>query len=198
MTRTRTWMALLLLIGVAGVASAHQGGTGGGAHQDGMTMGGGMMGMMHGGMGRHHGMMGHHGLGERPLISLTLRHKEELKLTPEQVRHLETLRRDFRKAAIRRGAELKVAEVELEELRRQESVDLAKVEAQLRRIEALRVEQRLHRIKTIEAGKAVLTSEQRKQLDALGARPKGGHAAGMMGCPMMGGMMGPSGGGATK
>ena len=196
------WVALLLLIGSGSSALAHQEGTGEG--QQGMMMGGGMMEMIHGGMGRggHHGIMGHGDAAERPLISLMLQNKEELKLTPEQVQKLETVRLAFRKGAIKRSADLQVAELELGELRKREPVDLAKVEAQVKRIETLRGDQRLSRIKAIEEGKVLLTPEQRKKLDALGQRGGPDHATGMMGCPMMmggmGGMMGPSGAGESN
>jgi len=198
MKRTGIWLILLLLIGVAGFAFAHQEGTVSDGQQDGMMMGGGMMEMMHGGMGRggHHGMMEHGGLAEQPLISLMLQNKGELQLTSEQVQKLEALRVSFQKGAIRRSADLQVAELELEELRKREPVDLAKVEAQVKRIETLRAEQRLNRIKVIEEGKALLTPEQRQKLEPLGQGAGGGHSTGMTGCPMMTGgvgrMMGPS------
>lgn len=200
MRRTTIWFALLFLIVPGSPAFAHQeGGTAGGGRHDGLMMGGGMMGMMHQGMGRggHHGMMGHADATERPLISLMLQNREELGLTPEQIQKLETLRLDFRRAAIKQSADLQVAELELAELRKKQPVDLAKVEAQVKRIETVRTQQRLSRIKVIEEGKVLLTPEQREKLDTLGPRAGGGHATGMTGCPMMmggmGGTMGPSG-----
>jgi Spy/CpxP family protein refolding chaperone len=143
--------------------------------------------MDHGG---RHGMMGHGDVAERAPISFMLQNREALNLTAEQVQKLEAIRSDFRKAAIKRSGDL-----ELEELRKKESVDLAKVEVQVKRIETLRAEQRLARIKAIEEGKALLTPEQRQKLDTLG-QTAGGHSTGMTGCPMMmggmGRMMGPS------
>jgi Spy/CpxP family protein refolding chaperone len=191
MKRTVIWLVLLLLTGVGGFAFAHQEGTVSDGQQDGMMMGGEMMEMMHGGMvpGGHHGMMGHGGTAERPLISLMLQNKGELQLTSEQVQKLEALRVGFQKGAIKRSADLQLAELELEELRKKEPVDLAKVEAQVKRIEALRAEQRLSRIRAIEEGKALLTPEQRQKLNTLGQRAGGGYSTGMTGCPtMMGGM----------
>ena len=46
---------------------------------------------------------------ERPLITLMLRHRDELGLSPEQIRRLEQLRVDFQREAIRREADLRVA-----------------------------------------------------------------------------------------
>jgi Spy/CpxP family protein refolding chaperone len=60
-----------------------------------------------------------------------------------------------------------VAELELKELLSTDPVDMAKVESHVKRIEALRGEQRLTRIKTIEEGKALLNPEQRKTLGTL-------------------------------
>ncbi len=190
-------MALLLFVGGAGSSAfAHQEGiaTEEGRHH-GMMMGGEMMEMMHGGMDRggRHGMMGHGDVAERAPISFMLQNGEALNLTAEQVHKLEAIRSDFRKAAIKRSGDLELAELELEELRKKESVDLAKVEAQVKRIETLRAEQRLARIKAIEEGKALLTTEQRKKLETLGQSGAGRHTTGMMGCPMMTGQIGEGG-----
>jgi Spy/CpxP family protein refolding chaperone len=194
MKRTVIWLVLLLLIGVGGFAFAHQEGTVSDGQQDGTMMGGEMMQMMHGGMvpGGRHGMMGHGGTAGRPLISLMLQNKGELQLTSEQVQKLEALRVGFQKGAIKRSADLQLAELELEELKK-EPVDLAKVEAQVKRIEALRAEQRLSRIRAIEEGKALLTPEQRQKLNTLGQRAGSGHSTGMTGCPTMTGRIGEDG-----
>jgi len=135
----------------------------------------GRMGGMMGGM-----MMGGHP-AERPLISLTLQNKDQLGLTPDQVKALESLRSEFQKEAIRRSADLQIAEAELGDLLAVEPVDLAKAEAKLRQIEGLRAEIRLSRIKTLEKGKAVLSPEQRKKLDSLGPRGSADAHGGMMG-----------------
>jgi Spy/CpxP family protein refolding chaperone len=183
----KTWLLLLALTtAVAVPAVAGTAGQGRAASPEGSMhgMGGGMMEMMHGGMGNggHHGMMGHGDASDRPLVSLILQNRQELQLTPEQVQKLETLRLDFQKASIKRSADLQVAELELEQVRKKEPVNLAKVEAQVRRTETLRAEQRLSRIKAIEEGKALLSPEQRQKLDTLG-QSRARH--GMTGCPMM-------------
>ncbi|MGH7478921.1 MAG: Spy/CpxP family protein refolding chaperone [Candidatus Methylomirabilales bacterium] len=171
-----TVMALWLFLGGAGsFAFARQEGTPAEGPHHGMMMGG----------GGHQSMMGHGDVAERAPISFLLESKEALNLTAEQVQKLEAVRSDFRKAGIRRSADLQIAEVELEELQRKEPLDLAKVEAQVKRIETLRAEQRLSRIKAIETGKALLTPEQRQKLDTLGQSRAGRHTTGMTGCPMM-------------
>jgi Spy/CpxP family protein refolding chaperone len=190
------WLAgIITVLGllVGGYALAH--GPGDGERMGSGMMGSGMMEMMHRGMGNggHHGMMGRGDAADRPLVSLMLQHRDELELTPEQVERLGNLRLDFQKTAIKRSADLQVAELELEEFRKKEPVDLARVETQVKRIEALRAEQRLSRIKAIEEGKALLSPEQQKKLEAVGQKGSRAHGTGMTGCPMMSGMGGMEG-----
>ncbi|HET7875235.1 MAG TPA: hypothetical protein VFN71_06895 [Methylomirabilota bacterium] len=109
--------------------------------------------------------------GERPLITLMLAWRHELGLTPVQVEALERLRADFQREAIRRDADLRLAEMDLAGILRTEPVDMAKAETKVREIERLRAETRLARIRTIEQGKAQLTSEQRSRLAQLLAEP---------------------------
>lgn len=118
----------------------------------------------------HPGARGEHP-GERPLITLMLRFRDELGLSPEQVQALERLRADFQRQAIRGGADLRIAELELANLLNSDQADLAQVEARVREIERLRAELRLARIRTIEQGKAQLTPEQRAKLKSLSGRP---------------------------
>ncbi len=168
-------------------------------------MGGGMgPGMMGQGMGP--GMMGRGPMGpggrradpeDKPLISIMLQLRQQLGLSAEQVSKLRALRSEFEKEAIRVGAEIRVIEVDLDDLLEQEKVDLGKVEAAIRKEETLRGNQRISRIKTIESGKALLTVEQRDKLKkALEAGPgmgMMGQGQPMGGSPMGMGMMGPGG-----
>ena len=116
---------------------------------------------------------GHGGSGGRPIISLALRHRQELGLSPAQVETLERLRDDFRREAIKRGAEIRIADLDVAALTRTDPadlakpVDMAKVEAKVRELERLRAEQQLSRIRAIEAGKAQLTPEKRTKLGTV-------------------------------
>ena len=105
--------------------------------------------------------------GERPLISLMLRHRDELGLSAEQVRNLERLRSDFQRETIRREADVRIAETDLATLVESESVDLGQVEAKVREIERLRADLRFARLRTLEQGKAQLSAEQREKLRNL-------------------------------
>ena len=102
-----------------------------------------------------------------PLITLMLWHARDLSLTPEQIRGLEVLRGDFQRTAERQGAELQRFEVEVQGLLGREQIDLVQVETRIRRIELLRTELRLGRIKTVEKGKATLTPDQWRKLQPL-------------------------------
>ncbi len=104
---------------------------------------------------------------ERPLIAFILRNREKLDLSATQVKSLEQLRNDFQKESIRRDADLRVAEMDLNGLLVADKVDMAKVEAKVREIERLRSDLRIARIRTIQKGKEVLTADQRKRLQEL-------------------------------
>lgn len=119
-------------------------------------------------MGPGHGMMGFpQASADRPLITFILEHKQELSLSAEQVRSLEAIRSDFQQEAAQRVGEIEAGEAELEGLVKQAPVDLKKVEATLRKIEAQRAALRLDRIKAIDRGRALLSTEQENKLQAL-------------------------------
>ena len=104
---------------------------------------------------------------ERPLIAFILRNREKLDLSAAQVKSLEQLKNDFQKESIRRDADLRVAEMDLNGLLVADKVDMAKVDAKVREIERLRSDLRIARIRTIQKGKEVLTADQRKRLQEL-------------------------------
>jgi len=109
----------------------------------------------------------------RPLISMLLHHRDELGLSAAQVESLERLRTDFRREAIRRQADQRIARLDLMVLLRPDpadpakAVDMAKVESKIREIEKMRADMQVARIRTIEAGKAQLTPDQHAKLTAL-------------------------------
>ncbi len=110
---------------------------------------------------------------ERPLISFMLEHRDVLGLGPEQTSRLEALRSEFAREAVRREADIRVAEMDLHALLEQDPLDLPKVEGKIREVAQLRAELRVARLRTIEQGKAVLTPEQRTRLQGLLAPPRG-------------------------
>lgn len=112
---------------------------------------------------------------ERPLISLMLRHHEELKLSLDQVRSLAKLRSGFEREAIRHEADVRLVETELATLLEVDPVEEQQVKAKLQEIERLRADLRFARIRAIEQGKALLSLEQRTILRALVGEPPYSH-----------------------
>ena len=183
-------LAVSLVLFAAPAPAQH--GPGEGGMMGGGMMGGGMMGGgMMGGMGGDR-EPGHEG----PLLSFMLNMKDQLGLSLQQVQTLRDLRVAFEKEAIQRGAEIRVAEVELREALAQERVDMARAETLIRKIAGLRAELRLARVRTLEKGKGVLTPEQLEKFREAGhqmARGGMGGPGGMGGGRMGPGMMGPGG-----
>ena len=124
---------------------------------------------------------------EGPLISQMLMWQDQLGLTADQERTLRELRANFQKESIKRTAEIDVTELELNGLLEQDKVDVAKVEALAKKGAMLQAELRVGRVKTIEAGKAVLTPEQAEKFDRLGHE----WMMGNMGMRMLGSGMPP-------
>jgi Spy/CpxP family protein refolding chaperone len=110
----------------------------------------------------------HDGRGHRAQpVSLMLRWKDQLGLTPEQVSAIQTLEENFQRGAITRTAEIQLTTLDLQDLHRQHPLDLTKVEAQLRKIALLHVDQHMADIKLHHATKAVLTPDQQTALKQL-------------------------------
>jgi len=108
----------------------------------------------------------------RPLISFMLSNQDKLQLSAGQVQTLEKLRNDFRRQSIRLDADLKVAEMDLAQLLDADSPDTGRVESKVREIEKLKGDLRLARLRAIEEGKKVLSTEQRVKLkELLGGSP---------------------------
>jgi Spy/CpxP family protein refolding chaperone len=105
--------------------------------------------------------------GERPVISSMLSHREELHLSPEQVRKLEGVRNDFERDGRKQADDLRRAERELDDVLKADSVDLKQAEAKVRAVERLRGDQRLARIRAVEQGKSILTQEQRDRFKEM-------------------------------
>lgn len=137
----------------------------------------GPLGMQGSGFGRGGWWSSHEG----PLITIMLDHRLELGLTLDQERRLRELRTEFAKESERRSAEIRVAEIELDALLEQDKWDLAKIEPKVEQIATLQGDLRLARIKTLAAGRDVLTPEQLETLKQIGHRMRsGGFGPGMM------------------
>ena len=104
---------------------------------------------------------------QQPVISLLLRNREKIGLSDDQVKKLEQLRSDFEKETIRNEADIRVAEIDLNNLLQAPSADMPKIEVKIREIERLRADLRIARIRAIDKGKALLSADQRKRLQEL-------------------------------
>jgi Spy/CpxP family protein refolding chaperone len=121
------------------------------------------------------GMGGRMGFAERPLISEMLFAREQLGLSPAQIEKLRGLRSGFEKEAIKKQAEIRVAEIDLSDLLAANPPDLGKIETQVMKIATLRGNLRFARIKTLDEGRAVLSSEQWQKFQNLASSPRGPH-----------------------
>ena len=128
---------------------------------------------------RHRGRRGMRGplpYSARPLVSISLRYHEELKLTDDQVKRLKDIRDAFSKKAVKERAEMKSRRIDLKRALDIEKVDLADVEKKIREVSNMRADLRIARLKAIQEGKSVLNAEQQKQLSKIARkRPGRGH-----------------------
>ncbi len=105
--------------------------------------------------------------GGAPLITLALNHKDELKLTGEQVSNLENIRSQYQAQVTPTFQQVRAIEKEIATLMRQTPADLIQVKAKIQEAEKYRSELRYLRLEALENGKSVLTQEQRDQLKTL-------------------------------
>jgi Spy/CpxP family protein refolding chaperone len=140
--------------------------------------------MMEGvGMGGHMGMM-----EPGPMLRMLT---TELSLSEGQEKQLKDIMYQAAKTSIKQRADVRVAELELQQLLDADPVEMGKVEAKLKDIEGLRTALRLNLIKAHEQAKGVLSPEQRQKFERIHDRLPG--MRGMMGEGGMGRMemMGP-------
>lgn len=167
MKRNVVAVLVVVLIGcVAGSASAKMMGDGMG------SKGGKEKGLMAGGGGGYH------------LLHMV----QMLDLIDEQQKAVEAIYFAHRKEAVRKSADIDVAEIELQEILAAEQVNMASAEKKVHAIANFRAELEVMHLKTLEAVKANLTPEQREKLkqhmaaermERMGGKGKaGGKAAG--------------------
>jgi len=140
-------VSVLLVLGMAGLASADR------DHATMRSYEGGF------GMGEHHQTAGH-------LFRHLLKHQKEIGLSAEQVTKLRGLQMEFTRARIHAEADIKVAEAELAALAEDDKADLAAMETKVKQSEALRSGLRMAVIKAKRDALAVLTPEQREKQKA--------------------------------
>jgi Spy/CpxP family protein refolding chaperone len=128
----------------------------------------------HGRFGRRPGAHRMFGDGA-PIISLALKHQDELKLTPDQVANLEKTRTNYQNQVAPLHEQLRTVEGEIASLTQETPANLVQVKLKTQESAKLRSELRYLRIEALENGKSILTAEQRGQLDTLLAARRDEH-----------------------
>jgi len=130
-----------------------QGGMMGGMMQGGMM--GGMMGksMMQGGMMVKKTL-------DLPTAQTFLALTDELKLKDEQVKSLKSISLNSQKGAIRKGADLSIARLELNAILGQEKIDLEQVQQKVKEVANIEAEVQITQVGAAIKAKEVLTDEQ--------------------------------------
>ena len=96
---------------------------------------------------------------------MLLRFKDEIALTAEQVSKIEKMNEAFQEAFIRRQADVKVQELKLNSLLKEEKVNRGKMEKLIRGIAKMKTDAQIDRINHLLDVKAVLTADQIKKID---------------------------------
>jgi Spy/CpxP family protein refolding chaperone len=113
--------------------------------------------------------------GSAPVISLALKHQNELKLTSDQVANLEKTRTHYQNQIAPLHERLKTLEGEIFKLTQETPADLIQIKAKIEQSEKLRSDLRYQRIEALESGKSILTAEQRDQLKSILTARHGEH-----------------------
>ena len=93
-----------------------------------------------------------------------LKSRQELNLTDEQVKTLEKIRNDFKRDAIKRQADTKLARMDLQETMRKEKPDFTSSRVKIKQISELQLATKLAMIDAMEKGFNTLTKEQQDKL----------------------------------
>jgi Spy/CpxP family protein refolding chaperone len=96
-----------------------------------------------------------------------LAHRAELKLSPGQIDQLRGLHSGYLKESMRRGVDIRIAELELSDLQGSDNPNVASIAAKLKQIEALRNDSDLAAAKVDEDTRALLTAGQREKLETI-------------------------------
>ncbi|GBD93517.1 hypothetical protein BMS3Abin05_01100 [bacterium BMS3Abin05] len=142
-------------------------------------------GMMQGGMMGHMSGTGMMGVQD-PLFKILysygcpqflLNSAEPLGFSQKQIQRLETLKLEFKKAAVENKADRQIATIELKALLNSDPPNFKKAKAKINEISALEQQLRLTFFNTVIQGRKVLTPEQLKKLKGLAAQCPTGTGA---------------------
>lgn len=127
----------------------------------------GQAGAPEGGKRGHAAMRMHGGIAGSPLITIALKHKDELALSTEQTASLEKIREHYQTQVRPLHEQLQAVEKEILALSQESPANLIQMKAKIQESEKHRTELRYLRMEALENGKAVLTPEQREKLKSL-------------------------------
>ncbi|MBI4715377.1 MAG: periplasmic heavy metal sensor [Nitrospirae bacterium] len=113
---------------------------------------------------------------------------EELKLNDKQKEQMHKVYTEYSKEMVRRQADIRIAEMDLADLIEEKKVDMAAVEKAVKKVEGLRRDRTLYRVKALMKTRDFLTEEQFEkyrsrtlhQLRHSGSWGAGHHENGMM------------------
>ncbi|HOC31188.1 MAG TPA: Spy/CpxP family protein refolding chaperone [Armatimonadota bacterium] len=112
--------------------------------------------------------------------------KEELQLTDEQMKKIESLQQDsFKTRGERMEAQRKIQQ-ELRDLTGADHPDMIKVEAKVQELHRLRAQEMMSDIKLAQSYKQLLTPAQREKIKTLNPQPGRSPMAGGLNAPMSG------------
>src|SRR4030065_647690 len=127
-------------------------------------MGQGMMGGMIG-MGRER--MGRHKQWFQYGVTLMLQNADKLKLSDEQIKKLDNIKRKYSKDIIKQDAEMKIAEIDLGALLKESEINLSEVKEALKKVENIKTQIRYLKIMAFVEARKILTDEQKNSLKKL-------------------------------
>ncbi|NOZ62539.1 MAG: hypothetical protein GXO74_12775 [Calditrichaeota bacterium] len=96
-----------------------------------------------------------------------LKVSDKLELSASQKAQFDALKTNFKKFAVKKNADIKVAKIELNELLGNEKFDSKKIKSQISKIESLQSDLRVEMLKTIEKSRSFLRQDQLNKLKEL-------------------------------
>lgn len=147
-------------------------------------------GMVHGGSAGPAAMEGedtymYPGMGMTGTMPMHGYFKADLGLNDDQIERMHKLYSDYEKEMIRNGSSVQIAELELADLLDAKKIDMKAVEKAVKKVENLRSEKALYRVKALMKTQEFLTPEQfeiyKEQIVHQMRHPMRGGYGGMMG-----------------
>lgn len=125
------------------------------------------MGTQKGMQHRHMQMSGMSMEGQGEMGGSCLDYADKIGLTDEQLDKLTPIHREMEKKGIQYRADLRIAQIELQEIMEVKDFDLEKADLQVKKIEALRASHHLEMLKLMKEAHSVLTDDQFKKMKRL-------------------------------